>query len=357
MKLGAAFQCYCLTPCLPRGSLDSCISWCLLEFLYMCMQFSKAKCDENEAKQELLPHGTTVTPGWHIDTPPMHLTTGEMQRHLVVYLASVMEQCPVHGPFLVGTCHCENKFDKEKGPSLGLWRRIISRGLGLSCLIPGQFPHRSLPEPLLQHWTSSHEVSSPAPYSQGALHHTLPFLITFPDSFPSSLCWAKCMAMMNQGQCSASQPPLLPYHHNPVIPCWSYQETACVQDGEERLSSRYVDQLHLPLCFPAKGKFLVPVLLPSHCSSFVSQSHITAPCKHLPVTHLAHPTLIAEVCFLLEPWSVALRLLPSSPSLLQYQPDVTKLECPPYWTGWSSRREVPTHSPPGAIILIFVKHQ
>lgn len=155
------------------------------------MQVSKAKWEENEAKQELLPHGITMKLGWHLDTTPMHLTLGEMQRHLLVCLASVLEQCPVNGPLLEGTGCCGNRFDKGQGQSLELWRRTISTGLGLSYLIPGHLLHRSLPEPLLQHWTSSHELSPPALFSP------LPFLITCPYSFPSSLCWAKCMAMMN----------------------------------------------------------------------------------------------------------------------------------------------------------------
>lgn len=41
-----------------------------------------------------------MTPGWHTDTTPTHLTLGEMQRHLLVCLATVLEQCPVQGPFL-----------------------------------------------------------------------------------------------------------------------------------------------------------------------------------------------------------------------------------------------------------------
>lgn len=155
-----------------------------------------------------------MKPGWHIDSTAMHLTLGEMQRHLLVCLASVLEQCPVNGSFLEGTGHCENRFDKGQGPSRGWWRRTISRGLHLSYLIPGHLLHRSLPEPLLQHWTSFHELSPPALFSQDTLHHPLPFLITFPDSFPSSLCQVKCMAMMNQWQCSASQTPFLPY---PII--------------------------------------------------------------------------------------------------------------------------------------------
>lgn len=53
----------------------------------------------------------------------MHLTLGETQSHLLVYLASVLEQCPVHGPFLEGTGHCKIRFDKGQGTEPGVVKK------------------------------------------------------------------------------------------------------------------------------------------------------------------------------------------------------------------------------------------
>ena len=53
----------------------------------------------------------------------------------------------------------------------------------------------------------------------------------------------------------------LPHPQNPVAQSWSYQGTACVREGGERLSPRRAYQLYLLLCFPADSKFILPNFL------------------------------------------------------------------------------------------------